>query len=1015
MPRPSPRPQSPSRAFRALGVSLVGVLAGSLCTMPALGNEGLVEAQPSTPTSLHSVQLPIAPVPGEIDLGARAGWVWMEGPTHRIVLERHVDVVLGGHRFRAERANIWLSPIGDAPGRYQIYAIFEDLVAPDGSMSISAKEIPVRGVIDTSDPISLKMDARFDQPPKGKSETGEFVLRTNELFAQRVLGLAAPDTDPVSNPAYVFESNQSPAKGSAQGTRVSSGDGVKQIPDPVFRPSGIFSLSIGDRVVAQGSQSDHPGTISASGGVVVQYQDPQTRQSLDLKGERMVVFLKPGKLTDTLGRIRAEDIEGIYLEGGVLAGNEDWTARAPKMYLDVARGRALMIDAVFWTVDEKTGMPLYVRADAVRQESRNEFTASKAQIANTAFFEPDFTIGIKDIQVTIDDPSPNGNPDARRVQIDGKGVTLNAGGVPFMWLPGFKGDLDAFPLRQIKLGDSNRAGFAFKTRWNLFSLLKADTPPGIKADLNLDYYAERGIAIGIDGQWDRNGHTGSLFSYLVAEDNGTDITYRGTQIERDGQTRGIISVNDLWQVNDLWTVASRLNHISDEAFIPAFFEQIGRQAEDFDTSVQLERKDNDSYFAIEAGSHLNDFISAEHLLQSPGYVVDKIPEIRYISMTQDPLSENYPGMISYHFEARAGLMRLGFSEVTAAAYGFDTTSLADSAFGTLPSESLGDIFRGLGLDESSVSRLDTRHEVTGQFDVGPVKITPFVVGRLTHYDSTFDSFSPQQSDNTRLWGGGGVTVSTSLQKVDDDAESRLFDIHRLRHIIEPSLSVWFADSNFDIGDTPVFDDEVEDLLHGTMLRAAIDQTWQTKRGGVGRWRDVDLLKIRTEYIASDSTAGMSAIPEFNSTRPELSNPGEYIGASALWQPTEVLGIAGEIIYNLDAKMTARSSIGMIIQHRPEFITSLEYREIQALGDEYLAGTVSYKLNDKYAVQSVATYNFDQNDFQTFNTQILREFQIGTLGVQINFNNIRSETSIGIVFRPVGSSGGLRFNDTGLGN
>ncbi|MBL4591402.1 MAG: hypothetical protein JKY96_05525, partial [Phycisphaerales bacterium] len=539
MPKPIPRhPVPTTRAFRALAVTLISVLAGCICTMPAIANEGLVESQPSTPTSLHSIELPIAPVPGEIDLSARAGWVWMEGPTHRIILERHVDVVLGGHRFQAQRANIWMNTLPDAPGRYQIYAIFEDLVAPDGSMSISAKEIPVRGVLDTTMPISLKTDARFDQPPKKKSEIGKFVLRTNDLFAQRVLGIETPQPDIKSNPAYVF--TQSGERGDAPGSPGSrSGDKVRVLREPVFQPSGIFSLSIGDRVVAQGSDAEHPGTITASGGVVVQYQDPQTRQTLDLKAERMVVFLKPGKLTETLGRISAESIEGIYLEGGVLAGNSEWTARAPKMYLDVARGRALMLDAVFWTVDEKTGMPLYIRADAVRQESRNEFTATKAHIANTAFFEPDFTIGIKKIHVTIEDPDPIDPQAPRQVLIDGKGVTVNVGGVPIMWLPGFKGNLDAFPLRQIKLGDSNRSGLAIKTRWNLFSLLKIDGPPGVKADLNLDYFAERGAALGVSARWTTGEHTGSLFSYLVPDDTGTDITYRGVEIGRDGKTRGI--------------------------------------------------------------------------------------------------------------------------------------------------------------------------------------------------------------------------------------------------------------------------------------------------------------------------------------------------------------------------------------------------------------------------------------------------------------------------------------------
>jgi len=959
----------------------------------------------STPTSLHSVRLPIEPVDGEIQIDARAGWIWMEGPTHRIVLERSVDVILGGHRFRAQRANLWLSPLDDA-GLYQVYGVFDDLIAPDGSMSLTGDELPVRGVIRTSQPVSMRVDARFDHPPARKTEMDDFVVRTNRVFAERVLGIAPPAGEARANPADIFASITDP-------DNVTTNPVAQEPPvvrEPVFRPSGIFSLSIGERVVAQGSEGEHPGTISATGGVVVQYQDPATRQTLDVKAERMVVFLKPGNLSETLGRLKADQVEGIYLEGGVLAGNAEWTARAPKMYLDVARGRALMLDAVFWTIDEKTGMPLYVRADAVRQESRNEFSASHARIANTAFYEPDFTIGVREIRVTLEDRASDDPTPGQRVLVQGKSVTLNAGPVPIFWLPGFKGELDAFPLRQVQIGDSNRTGLAIRTRWNLFSLLSIEPPPGMRADLQLDYYGERGPAIGLNSTWSNGSHTGSLFSYLMPDDNGTDITARGRRIERDGETRGVLLAKDLWRVSDVWTVASRLNYISDEVFIPAFYDQIGRTRRDFDTSVQLERKEDTNYLAFEVKSHLNDFIAAEHLLQSPGYVVDKIPEARFVSMLSDPLSETYPGIFTYQFEARAGVMRLGFSEVQARELGYTTASLADAAFGTLPTESLGDVFRGMGLDESPVTRLDTRHELIADIKAGQLNITPFLVGRVTSYDNDYAAFSPSQTDELRTWGGGGVTLSTSIQKVDNNAESVFFDVHRIRHIIEPSLTVWYADSNYDVGDTPVFDDDVENLIHGTMIRAAIDQTWQTKRGGAGRWRDADLLKIRTEYIWSDDEAGTSVIPEFYPSRPELSNPGEYVGVSAIWQPTEVLGIAGEMVYNLDTDATARASIGAIVQHRPGFLTSVEYREIDAIEARYASVTARYTLTDKYSLRSIATYNFARKDFQSFNTEVLRRFQIGTLGVRISYNNIRSETSFGFVFRPVGTDGGMELDD-----
>ncbi len=168
-----------------------------------------------------------------------------------------------------------------------------------------------------------------------------------------------------------------------------------------------------------------------------------------------------------------------------------------------------------------------------------------------------------------------------------------------------------------------------------------------------------------------------------------------------------------------------------------------------------------------------------------------------------------------------------------------------------------------------------------------------------------------------------------------------------------------------------------------------------------------MFKLRTEYVWSSETAGNSPIPDFYTTRPELSNPGEYISVSAVWQPTEVLAIAGETVYDLDIDRTARASIGAIIEHRPGFTTSIEYREVQPLDATFGLLAARYRLSDKYELNTSVNYNFDLGDFQTFNAQLLRRFQIGTLGTRISYDNIRGETSFGFVFRPAGSSGDIK--------
>ncbi len=977
---------------------LIGVAAAAL-----LGLSGLAApAMAQTDRGFAGVRLPIQAAEGRIDLSGRAGWLWKTGSTHRVLLRTDVRVELGGDVFLCDEASLWIEPLGG--DEYQVFAVFRNVRADAGTIAVRAETLPVRGVVRAKEPVRVRVDARFDGPPEAKDAGYPFFLSSGRLFASRVLGESQP-----GEAAIVRDGVPTPPPASAE---VPASPVVREAdldtPRPVFRPDGVFSFSVGDRIVIEGGNEGRRSTITATGGIVMQYQEPATGRAVEMKAERAVVFLKgDAPLDRTLARLSADEVDGVYLEGGVLGGDENWTVRSPRVYLDVASGRALMLEAVFWTTDQRSGMPVYVRADAVRQESERVFSADRARLANSSFAEPDVYIGVRKLRVELQEARGD-RPE--RVRVEGKSVTLNALGLPVLWLPGFEGDPEAFPLRRITIGDSNRTGGVIGTRWNLESLLGYDWP-GAEVDLIVDYYSERGFAFGLDSEWDTGRRKGGLFAYLLPSDNGTDLLSPGTEIGRDGDSRGMFWIKDLWRVRDAWTVVAEGSHISDEAFIPAFFPELGSDTEDFRNRLVLERAGERTHFAAELSGSTNDFIASEHLLQSQGYRTERLPEARLFVGQRELLDEVLPGVLSYGFEARAGSLRMRFSEKTAGEYGFTTNSLADDAFGTLPGESAGDILRALGYTEEAITRFDTRHEVVATLSAGPLRITPFVVGRATMYDDSFDAFSPQETDETRLWGAAGVTFSTTLQKVDNDAESRAFDIHRVRHIIEPSLTFWAADTNITNDELPVYDDEVEDLLAGTMIRAAVDQTWQTKRGGAGRWRDVDVLKLRTEYVWSSDRAGNSPIPRWYDARPELSNPGEFIGASGIWRPTEVVAIAGEAVYDLDASHLARGSGGILLQHRPNFVTSYEMRRIEALDATYAAFAANYRLTEKYGVNTSVTYNFNEDDFQDFTALVLRRFQAGTLGVSIGYNNIRGETSFGFTFRPGGQPGGLEIDPT----
>ncbi len=122
-----------------------------------------------------------------------------------------------------------------------------------------------------------------------------------------------------------------------------------------------------------------------------------------------------------------------------------------------------------------------------------------------------------------------------------------------------------------------------------------------------------------------------------------------------------------------------------------------------------------------------------------------------------------------------------------------------------------------------------------QTSVGAVKVQPFAVGRVTFWDNSFDEFSPEQDDQTRLWSSAGVRLSTTMQRVYDSVDSSLLDLHRLRHIIEPNATLWYAG-------TTVESRTFQSMTRGRHLESLVDRVWralgvktfQTQRGGQTR-------------------------------------------------------------------------------------------------------------------------------------------------------------------------------------
>jgi len=985
-----------------------------------------------TGQNFAGVRLPLGAVPGQIELAGQRAWVWAEpasvpgqSPTRRVVLSGDVRVVLGNRELHAARASVWLQRLESRNGRtvYQVYAYFDRVSTPTAAppVGFSADTLPVEGVIEIEGSPELRADLA-ENGPVGSA----FVERARSSLADRLrvllelptldetlgLPLDRPESVPgLPSPQYTPDPDLGLA-GDAASLLETLADAPQRA--PIFADDGVLTVGFGPKselTVVPGEGGEQDAAV-VTGGVTVLYEDLAQGRTLQMQADRGVVFVPPGTATRLAGGVSPADVRGIYLEGAVEASDGNYTLRGPRVYYDLASDRGIVLDGVLSTFDARRRLPLYARADVIRQESARQFAADEVTLANTAFFRPQFSIGAESVTLTLPEGTDGAADTDGAMLADARSITLRAGQVPFLYWPIFRGDPQQPALRGVSVDNSTGDGFAVKTTWDVEPLLNVELPEGVGADLLVDGFFSRGAALGTEIDWNRPDQQGKLFAYTILNDQGQDRLRTGRELEQDGDTRGIVLFEHRQHLDERWTVWLDAAYASDETFVDAFFDELQRDERELTTGGVIQRREGNSLLELEARTQVNDFIVNDAALQTPGFVTERLPEGRYIRQADDLLGSAAPGVLTLFSEYRAGLIRANANEATPTEQGFDRDSISQLAFGIDADETIAERLELDGVPDDAFARLDTRQEVVATLNAGPVRITPFTTGRVTFYDERFEDFGDEVNDRVRLWGGAGITLSTTFQAVFDRVRSRALDLHRLRHVVEPSITAFHAGTNTERGEVPVFDNEVDRLVEGSMVRIGLDQRWQTQRGGPGRWRSVDVVTLDAELVLSSDTGQDAPIGRFFPTRPELSRPGDFGRVRGTWQLSDAIGFAGEIIYDFEQSQQARTSGGILIDHSPTSRSSIEYRFLNVLNESFLDAVNVQQLGDRYTLSSSLVFDLDRNDLRRISTEITREFQSVFVGFGIGFDNIQGTTSFGFSFQPKGFGSGARLRGIG---
>jgi hypothetical protein len=420
----------------------------------------------------------------------------------------------------------------------------------------------------------------------------------------------------------------------------------------------------------------------------------------------------------------------------------------------------------------------------------------------------------------------------------------------------------------------------------------------------------------------------------------------------------------------------------------------------------------------------NDFVTTSELQQEQTEV-ERVPEVGYYRIGDGIGRGRGGGGLTLFSENRVGGLRFQGSSSPLRAgvdqrggQGFRPVENEDRrALPGLPS------FGQTGTPTDVTYRGDFRQEVNFPFNFGQFRFVPYVVGRYTVYTE-----SPEDSNNDRLFAGAGVRLTTAFWKVDDFAKSELFDIHRLRHVVEPEVNLFTSAQTSERDRLFWYDEQIDEINDVSAVQVALRQRWQTKRGGAGRWRSVDVLTLNVEANffnnapPDEELAPVAFRGLYFASLPEASVPRNSINSDLTWRVSDTTAVLLDAQYNLDEENLSTASAGLAVSRDERLGYFLGVRYIDS-GPYVLSGTdetfggrfafdedlhsvvftgaANYQLTQKYTLAGRFSYDFGERERVLNYFTVIREFDRWYASLTFRVDYIGEESGIFFNVWPAG--------------
>ena len=939
-----------------------------------------------------------SPPSEKLVITARSAFSWSKSGATIVQLGGDVQIVLDRATLSADRAVVWLTPVPNAAAGRQ-HAEFElvghaVLRQPDLNVTRSGDHLFVAAEL--LGDVRINADERVARDMSGS----EFYVRAQELRRQAA---QAPTTMATTLPT-------SPS------TRATGRPS---------RPPTTQALANGVPVTLEAGQTDEADTeegtvaIVASNGVKIFAQQANGEQ-IELQSQRAVLFTVYQSLRDVSKKpatARADAtgrplyITAVYLEGDVRIedlpikpGTGEQRLMAERVYYEMTTDRAILVNAVLHTITPQTGMPFIVRGKILRQLSKGEYDAKDVQLTSSEFAVPSYSMAADRLYVRSE---ATGDPQfPERIEYEASSATVQAFDVPFFYFPFVSGSVGDRPgaLRGIGFTHRDDLGYGFMTEWGLFETLGQVPPRQIDASYRIDYFTDRGPGFGLDAAygggvltesthqpWNFEGDFKSYFIY----DHGSDEDYGRLPVKPGGPgdtPRGWALFQHQFFLPSDWQAQVRLGYVSDPTFLEEWFPRQFYEQQPVDESAYLKRQRDDEAFTLLVEGQPNRLVTSSDWMAEQ-FEVERLPEVGY-HRVGDSWADN---SLTFFSDDSAGGLQFQPTGATLRQQGFSLPTINPG----IPA--LGQT----GVNTSTTWRADFRQEIDWPLNAGLFKVVPYLVGRYTEYSN-----SPGGGQQSRFFGVAGTRINANLWKIDPTAESDIFDIHQLRHVIEPEVNLFTSGTTVDRSQLFMYDTPVDAINDVSAVDLALRQRWQTQRGGPGRWHSVDVfsLDLDAEFYANKPNRKFLDPFDFRGlffpSLPEASVPRDALNADATWRISDNTVILGEAQYNLDESKLATAAIGILVRRDVQQSWYIGNRYIADLHSNIATIAMDYQISPKYTLAFSQSFDFGLGKDVSSSVSAIRYFDRFVLVVSASHDQIANQTSFAFNIIPIGLGNGL---------